>query len=653
MNFGIGLSALQASQFAIDNVSQNIANAGTEGYHRQVVHMEVRQSQLVGRFYQGTGVDVNRVERVRDQVIESVYTNSISDLAKIEQQNVIERQIENYLQPGEGTIQNALTGFFDEVSRLSANPGERALRTSIVNQGVNLATRTRNLSDQFGELKQSIDQQIDSEVDALNKQLERLVELQSRIETSSSIDTPNNLLDQRDQLINEIAERVDVQRVEQLQNKLGLTLTGSPVFIGASPVRFEAFSNPDGTREIRLENGDRPLKINGGKIASLLETRNSITETYQSQVDEFATGLMRELDQAHATGLGLEGPFEQISGSRAVDDTTVPLDESGLAFPVEEGELFLTITDGNGNRRTTGISIDPAIDSLEDVAANISNLDNVQAVVDSNTGKLSVFAEPGFSFDFTGRLTTVPDLTGFTGTSTPQIGGEFENPENRRVTVSVAGSGTIGKTPGLVANVTDDLGNVTQVEIGEGYEAGSELALGDGTFITFGPGDVGAGDTFEFDQVANSDTSGILSALGMNSFFEGTNASNIAVNSRIVDNPDRIASSKSGEIADTRNIESFLVLREAQVLQEGTLTFEDFLAEATAAIGIQVQSSAALQSSIEQLNFEYEADRNAISGVDLNEELLALNQYQKSYDAAVQVIRTMDSMFETLVNIIR
>ncbi len=654
MNLGIGLSALQASQFAIDNISHNIANAGTEGYHRQDVRLGVRQPQLIEGFHRGSGVDVNHVRRIRDQVIESVYTNSISDLSQIEQQVKIETQIETYLQPGEGSIQNALTGLFDEISRLSANPGERALRTSVVNQGVNLALRTRQLSDQFVGLKDSIGRQLDLEVGALNQELETLVELQNRILTSSAEDIPNDLLDQRDQLINSIADRIDVQRYEQVQDKLGLAIAGSSISIGSVPIRFETFTNDDGTKQVRVEGTERATKFNSGKLLALTETHNSLVNTYQSKVDSFASALIRELDQAHATGLGLGAPFERLKSSRAVDDSTVPLNESGIAFPVDAGELFVTVTDENGQRRTSAISIDPAVDSLQGVATKIGAIANVQAVVDADTGQLSILAQPGFAFDFTGRLTTAPDLSGIAGTSTPAIGGNYTGTINQQLFVEVTGAGTIGKTSGLVANVTDGDGRaVAQIEIGEGYAAGSEIDLGDGTFVSFGPGNVSAGDSFDFHQVANSDTSGILSALGLNSFFEGSNARDIAVSRHIVENPDRIASSRSGEIGDTRNLENFVGLRNRQVLQDGTLTFEDFLAETTAEIGIQVQSSTVLQANLDELNFGYETDRNAVSGVDLNEELLNLAQYQKSYDAAVQVVRTMESMLDTLFSIIR
>ena len=139
MNFEIGLSALRSSQFAVNTISHNLANASTEGFHRQEVGFETRQTQVSGNFPIGSGVEINSVRRIRDQVVESAYTNSISDLSDIGQRLSIETRIESFFLPGEGSLQDSLTGFFDELSRLSANPGETVLRNCVVTQGADLA----------------------------------------------------------------------------------------------------------------------------------------------------------------------------------------------------------------------------------------------------------------------------------------------------------------------------------------------------------------------------------------------------------------------------------------------------------------------------------------------------------------------------------
>ena len=112
MNFWIGVSALQASQFGINQVSQNLANANTEGYHRQEVGFQTSRSQFVNGQFVGSGVEVAGVRRIRDQIVERAFTNTISDLTEMDQRLSIETQIETFFMAGDGSVQDSLTGFF-------------------------------------------------------------------------------------------------------------------------------------------------------------------------------------------------------------------------------------------------------------------------------------------------------------------------------------------------------------------------------------------------------------------------------------------------------------------------------------------------------------------------------------------------------------
>jgi flagellar hook-associated protein FlgK len=654
MNFSIGISALQASQFGINQVSQNLANANTEGYHRQVLGLQTRRSQYVGNHLLGSGVEIGGVKRVRDQILEAAFTSTISDLKGIEQRLSIETRIESHFLTGEGTIQNSLTGFFDELARLSANPGEKSLRNSVVNQAKGLTYQIQEASSGLVQLKGSVSQQIDIEIEALNKEIAELVDLQNTIRTTQFQATPNSLLDQRDQLINKISEKIDVQRFESVQDSLGLGIAGSSISIGVVAIQFEAVSLPDGSRQIQVIGGDRETKFASGTIATLVDVHNNLVGEYSEKLEIFTQQLIQEVDQAHATGVGLDGPFKILRSSRNPENTTVPLNESGLPFSIENGELYISISDPSGERKLHSVAIDPSVDSLDDLAAKISAIENVQAVIDPQSGQLTVIAQPGYGFDFAGQVESNPDLGSFTGTSVPTISGDYTGAENQAYTITALGSGEIGKTPGLLAQVTDANGQVIkEINIGEGYEAGSEIDLVHGVKVSFAAGDINLDDSIETVLVANPDTANILSALGLNSFFDGKDSTDIEVKQAIVDDPDRLATSVSGDIGDTKNLARLISLRSKNTLGGGRQTFDDFLADTSSEIGFLVQSSISIQESVSELNFRYKSERDSISGVDVNEELVNLTQHQKSYEAAVQVVRTMESMLDELFQLVR
>jgi flagellar hook-associated protein FlgK len=656
MNFAIGLSSLRASQFAIDTVSQNLANANTEGYHRQEVIFEDRDSQYIRGNFLGNGVDINSVRRMRNQVIESSYTNSISDLNQAQQSGAVNRQIESLFLPGEGSIHKTLGGFFDELTRLSSNPSETVQRNAVIQKGVSFANQARTVSDRLTSLKTNVRQQIEIEVDVLNGEIKQLVELQNRIKVNSVHGAlPNDLYDQRDQLINRIAEKIDVQRYESTQDGFGLTIANSAISIGSVPIEFETDLDSNGAIAIKFKSTDQEVKFSSGSIVSLTEAHNFTIDQYREDINELVQSLMRRVDQAHASGVGIAGPYNVLRSTRRIDATDVPLNDAGLAFPVSAGELFVSVTAPDGNQRTYAIQIDPTVDSLEDVANRFSNVANVQAVVDNQNGQLSVIANPGFRFDFTGNLDTVPGLANYTGTATPAITGEYTGDLNRKLAVLMVGSGTIGKTEPLIAQVTDSLTGkiIAEVNIGDGYEAGTELPITEGVSLVFPGGNVVDGDSFETQLVANSDTTGILSALGLNSFFSGHDATDIAVSQRIINNPGQLATSRSGDLADTTNLLGMMETRESQIVGSQRLTFEDYLNETSSKIGFRVQTDNYVEQNVSELNFQIESEIAAVSGVDLNEEMLGLAQYQKQYEAAVQVMRVIDEMMAELFGLVR
>lgn len=153
-------------------------------------------------------------------------------------------------------------------------------------------------------------------------------------------------------------------------------------------------------------------------------------------------------------------------------------------------------------------------------------------------------------------------------------------------------------------------------------------------------------------MVANPDTSGILSAVGLNTFFSGNDARSIDLDARVKGNPDAIATSQSGDLADTDNLKGLIEMRNQFVAGEGT-TFENYLGELNSEIGFRVQASISVQGSLSDLKFQYATERDSVSGVDVNEELINLTQYQKTYEAAVQVVRSMEAMLDELFQMVR
>ncbi|MEM7454275.1 MAG: flagellar hook-associated protein FlgK [Planctomycetota bacterium] len=653
-NVFIGLSALRASQYGLNVISGNIANANTPGYHKQNVHLSPLQPNTLRNMQIGSGVTVNYIERVRSQVTESSLTGAISDASNVDQMLNVERQLEAIFQPGAGSLAEQMDSLFAELTQLSSSPTESTQRSAVIEEAARLAESFRRVSSSMNDLKSSVRYQIGQEVTHVNAQLDQLATLSIEIRRLTYTSTPNAELDRRDQLINDIAQTVGIRRHDFHDGAISLSFGATTIQQGSQPIELSTLDLENGQIGIAIDEADFTTSIESGALPALIDLHNNVIPEFQNRLDELASELVRQFDSLHAQGIGSSGSFSRLESSRSVDDVGIPLQDAGAAFPVTAGELVFSVISPDGSRTTETISIDPETQSLSDIAASISGIDNLEAVVNTQTRSLQILSVPGYQFDFTGSLETYPAGSALTGTSVPELSGAYTGDVNQDLTFVIDGSGDVGITPDLTVSVLDASGNlIDRLNIGKGYETGTPIEVMEGVNITFQPGTVSAGETFDTPLVRNPDSTGILAALGLNSFFEGHDAWTIDVSDRVLSDNGSFATGYSGEAADTSNLLQMIDLQHARQMSGTSLSFSDFLNETTADIGVRVQTNTQLSISINGLKTRLEQERDSVSGVDLNEELVYLQQFQTSYEAAVQVLQTSEQMFDELLAAMR
>ncbi len=643
--YSIGITSLNLNQFGMDSISHNIANANTPGFHRrQLLTASLPEYQINGRLV-GGGVGLGQYRQVRDMMLESSLSRSIGDLSAIQQQVRTDGRIESMMGLGSGSMEELFSQFQSTLGQLSTDPANSTQRRLVLDTATRLSSQIRQTSVGLGQLKADIDRQIQSDVASLNGKMVELSDLQKRLNVSGATTGRGELVDRRDQLINEIAELIDVDRNELSRGGLGLVLGGGSVSIGSEPMTVSAIKNGNGDLELRIDQFSVPVRPRGGRLAASLESYNSTIDAFQDRLGQLTSGLIRTVDQAHARGVGPSGSFVQLASIRSLSSTVQPLAQSGLAFPVTAGELFFNVTDASGKTRTSSISYDPATESLSDIAASISGISGLNATVNSTTGTLNISATNGSQFDFTGNLESSPNLSAWTGTSAPTLSGNYSGASNNEYRFEVSGDGKVGFTDGLKANVFNKAGNlIATVDLGSKYEAGKPVDIGNGVLVAFGSGTVVDGEDFSSSLVANSDSGGLLSALGLNSFFEGSTANDIAVGKRILEKPSLFATGLTADSADSGNLKKILSALSSPMVngQIGT----EYLTEMSVAAGSRVQVGNSLESQLQSIKTRFESERDSHSGVDLNEELVNLTRYQQSYEATLRVLQTMDQMYD-------
>ncbi|MEZ5966725.1 MAG: flagellar hook-associated protein FlgK [Planctomycetota bacterium] len=236
-----------------------------------------------------------------------------------------------------------------------------------------------------------------------------------------------------------------------------------------------------------------------------------------------------------------------------------------------------------------------------------------------------------------------------------EVKGTYTGSDNRRLTFRPDADGQIGVTPGLTVGVFDETGSrVATVQVGGGrYAPGDEIEVLDGIKVSFGPGDVSAsnGNVFALDALADTDTTDVLVALGMNSVFWGNSASTLTVNEDLVRDPELLAAGTSGFSGDASNLQRLLDVRDLPLGTLGDASLEDFWAGVVGGIGFESSAAAATSQAQDNLLGALEAERTAVSGVDLDEEMIDLVRFQQAFQAASRFISTVSELSQTLVNL--
>jgi len=656
LQFNIGLSALQTAQQGLAIAGNNLANASTPGYHREIAEITSLNSDQVGQIALGTGASITSINRAVSDQLDAAVTKQTSQNGYVDASLTASTRIEQTISSGTTSPSTQLESLLNNLQQLSSNPADGATQQVAVSSAANVASAFNSAASDLSQIQQGLDESIGGDVGQINSISAQIATLNGQIAVASSQGvSPNSLLDQQSQLVNNLAQIIGVQVQNGDNGQVTVTANGVPLAIGNLSETLVAGKDASGAATITTTNSSQPISITGGDLGGLLSQRNNQLADYQNRLDTLAQQVASSFNAIQSTGLGSSGGFTSLTGQTGVTNISGNLNAAGLTPPPQNGSLFVGVTNtATGQRTLTEVPISPQTQSIQDVATSIgSTVPNVTAYVNSQTGTLSISADSGYTFDFSGGYEATP-VSNLNGTSSPTatIGGAYTGTTNDNYTVTFPSTGTIGVTPNLQAQVTNNAGGVVAtLNVGQGYQAGQPLSIANGVTLTLGAGDVAGGDTLQTPVVGNPDSAGLLSSLGLNTLFTGNSAATLAVNSSILSDPGQLATSRTGQPGDTSNLQRFVALGDAPVLNNGAQTFSQYANQMVSDIGTDVQSLTQQQSTNQTLTTNLTNQQQSISGVDTNEELSSVMQYQQMFEIAGKYISAVNDAIQQLLTV--
>jgi flagellar hook-associated protein 1 FlgK len=651
-NYDIGISGLSAAQKALDIIGNNIANAATEGYHRQRVDFTPLYSVQEGELLLGGGVEIAGITRMVDILLEEEILRQQSLLGQVSQELGTLRTVESTF--GEfasgGGLNAAIDEFFNALSDLSADPTGAIWQNQVLSTAEALAGQFRTLGEFLLTLDTQLRLEAEKSVEKINSMAVQIAELNdsiARIEIGGA--QANNLRDQRDRLVNELSGLIGIQTQNREYGVVDVTVGGIPLVAGATATAIEAGLDENGKLGIGIAGSYIfHTDIQGGKIGGLLLLKNEVLSEIRSSLDDLAQAIIQEVNNYHVQGVGSEGSFTLLTG------WVMPsVNVSDFDPPVINGKIYIRVTNtSTGEVTRHEIDVDASTDTLSSIAADITAIDGLTASVDSSN-RLFIQADSNYTFDFLPAVLPAPSSSGLTG-SAPDISvsGVYTGTINQTFTFTVVGTGSVGNGA-LQLRVEDGSGElITTVNVGAGYAAGDQIDIGSGIKISLGIGDLNDGETFQVAVFADTDTSGVLGAVGLNTFFSGTGASNMAVCSDIADAPGRIATSLGADMTDNANALRLVNLREQAISDLDGMTVGEFYRRLVTDIGQQVAIKQARQDNIEVITQNLTAQQQQISGVDINEEATQLLIFEQMFKAMARYLNAVESSMASILELV-
>jgi flagellar hook-associated protein 1 len=628
------VSGLIAFQQALDVTSNNVSNVATPGYNAETANFTELPGQGTANGYIGNGVTVQSVTRAYNALLAKQVNTSQSSYSSFNTLATQAAQIDNMLSDSSTGLTATLQSFVNSLQTLSTSPSSTASGQAVLSQAQALVQQLQSYDSQVSQAGAQIESQISSSVDEINTLSSQIASLNRQIAAqSASGQTPNQLLDQRDQLVSRLSQYVTVNTVTQGNDQLDVYIgTGQALVTSGTAQQLTTLANSydASSYDIGLVSGSATIDItsemSGGSLGGLLAARGQVIDPTQNALGRLSVAIATVANEQQQSGMdqtGAQGqPMFAVGGAQVLsaasntDSSTLTVTRTSLSdLTTDDYTLSYTggawqMTDATTGKSVaytgTGTSADPIVAAGLSVVVNGAGAGGAVANGDSFLIRPTAAATSGLSLLLTSPsqiasaslIQAVPAGSN-TGSGTVSAASVTDP------TAWTTGTYTISFTSPTAYQVTNSSG--TTVASGT-YTSGSPIAF-NGSQVTL-TGAPAGGDSFTVSQNSPLNT------------------------------------------GDNSNLIAMIGALSSPQLDGGTASVSGAANSLVSQIGIvtqQAQSNASAQQSANQ------AATSALSnadGVNLDEQAALLVQYQQAYQACAQMIQASGQMFNSLMTAI-
>jgi flagellar hook-associated protein 1 len=641
--FFTGLSGLNAAQAALVTTGHNTANVNTAGYSRQSAQIASGNgvfSPGVGFF--GSGAKVTDVTRSYDQYLTSQFNQAQSTNQSLSTYYTQVSQIDNLLANQTAGLAPQMQQLFTHVQAVVNAPADTAARQQLISSSQALANQFRSMDQYLAGLNANVNDQVAGSVDQINTYAEQIASLNKQVAMFSNAaggQAPNDLLDQRDQLVNDLGKIVGTKLVVQDGGQYNVFIgNGQTLVLGDKATQLAAVSSasdPSRTTIATVNAAGKKIEVQesmiaGGSLGGLLQFRSETLTSAQNSLGRLAISLTDSFNAQQKLGVDLNGTvggdfFSQaspgvISNSRNSSGATLAAAFSDI------GKLTMS---------------DYRVDATGAATYTVTRLSDNTLISPDSAG-----AYDGVKLTLGGTAAGDSFLIQPTKTGARDLTAMLTDPAKVAAAMPiVTGSAASNKGTGAISAGTVSAGYLAPTStLSLGYNSVTNQISGfpAGVNVTVTPAN-GTADP------ASPYTGGAVPySPGASMTFNGIT---VAISGAPSDGDYFTIEPNTSGVSDGRNALLMGALQNKKTMGNGTASFNDAYGQLVSTVGNKARQVQIANTAQTSLTAQIRSAQQSVSGVNQDEETANLLMFQQMYQANAKVIQTASSMFDAVLGI--
>ncbi len=655
--FNTAVSGLVAFQNALAVTSNNIANANTPGYSVEAPTLTSRQGDTASGVYIGNGVDVTGVSRAFNQFAVNQLRTASAGLGQQSAFVGIASQVDSAIGSSTNGVSTALTSFFNAWQTLASNPTSSSSQQQVLSQAQTLATSITQTATQLNQLTGNVANQVQSTVGSINSLSSQIAQLNYTIQVQTANaggQPPNDLLDQRDQLLTQLSSLTNVTTSTETNGSVDVFVgTGQPIVVGGQATQLSVVPNAYDASQYDVAIGSGASQqvitsnITGGQLGGLLSAQSQLIEPALRSLGEIATGLAVAVNSQQAQGFNQSGQFGQPlfsigapealaastnTGTASLVGSAIPATNAGVATVGQLTGNAYTLRYSGGTWSAT------VVGSGQSAPVTAGTNGSGQTTLTLGGVTFTVASGAPANGDSFQVEPTAAAASTFAVSLINPAGLASASPLQTAIGASNSSSATISNAtvpnvadPSLLMPATINFTSPTTYTV--------TTTTAPGTTVT------SAAQTLP--------PSGVITAPAVAGVAGSGGGWSVTITGTPVPGDSFSVTPNGATSGDNSNALAIAALQSGGVFAGGTIGIGAQYANLVGIVGSQTQQATNAQSAQQAVVTQAQTAVSNISGVNLDQEAAQMLQWQEAYSAAAKVVSTADAMFNTLITAIQ